>query len=122
VVRDDKILLAHCSRFAEGLHSVLAGFVEPGETLEECVEREVREETGVEVTDIRYFRSQPWPFPDSLMLAFTARYAGGEIKVDGVEVTGAAWYAADRLPQIPDAISVARSLIDWFVESRLKGE
>jgi len=121
VVRDDRILLAHCSRFAEGLYSVLAGFVEPGETLEECVAREVREETGIEIADIRYFRSQPWPFPDSLMLAFTARYAGGEIKVDGMEVTEAAWYSADRLPLIPDKISVARSLIDWFTESRRKG-
>jgi NAD+ diphosphatase len=116
VVKDDRILLAHSGRFPGGLRSVLAGFVEPGETLEACVEREVREETGIDIADIAYFGSQPWPFPDSLMVAFTARYAGGEIRVDGVEVTEAGWFAADGLPPVPDKISISRRLIDWFVE------
>jgi NAD+ diphosphatase len=101
------------------MYSVLAGFVEPGESLEECVRREVREEVGVEVTDIRYFGSQSWPFPNSLMIGFTADHAAGEIRVDGKEIVDAGWFdAADRLPQIPGKISIARKLIDWFVEGK----
>ena len=118
VTRGDWILLARAPRFPEGLYSVLAGFVEPGETLEECVAREVREETGIEVADIRYFASQPWPFPNSLMIAFTAAYAGGELLVDRAELVDAGWYSAGALPRIPDRITVARRLIDWFLESR----
>lgn len=119
VVKDDRILLAHSNRYPAGFHSVLAGFVEPGETLEGCVAREVKEEAGIDIDNIRYFRSQPWPFPDSLMVGFTAQYAGGELKVDGVEVDEAAWYPADALPQrIPEKLSVSRWLIDWFVQSR----
>jgi NAD+ diphosphatase len=114
VVKDRQILLAHANRFPQGLYSVIAGFVEPGETFEECVRREVKEEVGVEVTDIQYFGSQPWPFPDSLMVAFTAKYAGGEIQADGVEVTEAQWFTVANLPGIPGKISVARKLIDWF--------
>jgi NAD+ diphosphatase len=117
VVRDERILLARARRFAPGLYSVLAGFVEPGESLEECVAREVREETGVEVKNLRYFGSQPWPFPHSLMIAFTAEYAGGEILIDESELADAGWYAADALPSIPDPITVARRLIDWFTAS-----
>jgi NAD+ diphosphatase len=115
VVRDGRILLARAARFPPGLHSVLAGYVEPGETLEECVHREVREETGIEITNLRYFGSQPWPFPHSLMVAFTAEHASGEIVVDGVELKDADWYRADQLPpQIPGPMTVARHLIDWF--------
>ena len=102
------------------LYSVIAGFVEPGESLEETVRREIKEETGIEVKNIRYFGSQPWPFPDSLMIGFTARYAGGEIKVDGEEIVEAKWFAADQLPNIPGKISIARSLIDWFVAKHVK--
>ena len=115
VERNGKALLARAGRFPEELYSVLAGFVEPGETLEETVKREVKEETGIDVKNIRYFGSQPWPFPDSLMIGFTARYAGGEIKVDNEEILDAGWFSADRLPTIPGKISIARSLIDWFV-------
>ena len=119
VEKDDKILLAHAGRFQDGkLYSVLAGFVEPGETLEETVKREIREETGIDVKDIRYFGSQPWPFPDSLMIAFTAQYAGGEICVDNEEILHAAWFGADELPAIPDRVSISRALIDWFVAKR----
>jgi len=118
VVREERILLARAHRFAPGMYSVLAGFVEPGETLEECVHREVKEETGIEVRNVRYFASQPWPFPNSLMVAFTAEHAAGEIAIDPVELAEAGWYAADALPRIPDRITVARKLIDWFVESR----
>ncbi|HVN97047.1 MAG TPA: NAD(+) diphosphatase [Syntrophorhabdaceae bacterium] len=115
VERDDKALLARATRFQDAMYSVIAGFVEPGETLEQTVQREVKEETGIEVDNIHYFGSQPWPFPDSLMIGFTAQYAGGEIKVDGEELLDAAWFAADGLPRIPGRISIARALIDWFV-------
>ena len=98
------------------MYSVLAGFVEPGETLEKTIEREVFEEVGIRVQNIRYFGSQPWPFPDSLMLAFTCEYASGEIVTDPVEIVHADWFTPDRLPQIPPPLSISRQLIDWFVE------
>jgi NAD+ diphosphatase len=102
------------------MYSVLAGFVEPGETLEEAVIREVKEEVGVDVTDIRYFGSQPWPFPHSLMIGFTATYAGGEISLDDLEIEDAGWFTADNLPSIPSKISIARKLIDWFIAKQGK--
>ncbi len=117
VVKDDRLLLGTSPRFRTSFWSVLAGFVEPGETLEECVVREVREEVGITVKNVRYFDSQPWPFPDSLMLGFTAEYAEGEIKTDGAEIVDAEWFAADNLPNIPPKVSIARRLIDWFVEN-----
>jgi NAD+ diphosphatase len=118
VVRDDALLLARATRFPTDMYSVIAGFVDAGESLEECVHREVREEVGLAVRDLRYFASQPWPFPHSLMVAFTARHAGGDIRIDGREIVDAGWYRAGSLPRIPERISVARRLIDWFVESR----
>jgi len=114
VVKDNRILLANSQRFPAKLYSVLAGFVEPGESLEDCVKREVFEEVGIRVKNIRYFASEPWPFPDSLMVAFTAEYAGGEIRIDKTEIADAGWYAADNLPLIPPRVSIARQLIDWF--------
>ena len=119
VIKDDRILLANNSRFKSTFYSVLAGFVEPGENLEECVAREIKEEVGIVVKNIRYFASQPWPFPNSLMVAFTAEYAGGEIKTDPTEIRHAAWFTADNLPHIPPRITVARQLIDWFVQKQL---
>jgi NAD+ diphosphatase len=118
VTREDRLLLARSGRFPRGFFSVLAGFAEPGESLEDCVRREVYEETGIRVKKIRYFGSQPWPFPDSLMVGFTAEYAGGEIQTDGREIVTADWYTRDNLPAIPPRISIARQLIDWFSESR----
>lgn len=118
VSRGDKLLLARSPRFRENMYSVLAGFVEPGETLEEAVAREVLEECGIQVKNIRYFGSQPWPFPHSLMIGFTAKYAGGEITIDGEEIMDAGWFSVDNLPQVPDKISIARKLIDWFVEQQ----
>lgn len=117
VTRSDTLLLARSQRFPEGFYSVLAGFVEAGETLEECVHREIREEVGIEISDIRYFGSQSWPFPHSLMIGFTAVYAGGALRPNPSEIVDAAWFRADRLPMIPGKISIARSLIDWFVEA-----
>lgn len=116
VLRDHEILLAHSRRFPGKFYSVLAGFVEPGETLEECVKREVFEEVGISLKNIRYFGSQPWPFPDSLMIAFTAEHEGGMIRIDHSEITDAGWFSAGQLPAIPPKISVARQLIDWFLE------
>jgi NAD+ diphosphatase len=124
VVNDRRILLAHAVRFPAKFYSVLAGFVEPGESLEDCVRREVLEEVGIQVCNIRYFGSQAWPFPDSLMVGFTAEYAGGELRPNPQEIADAGWFAADALPQIPPRISIARRLIDWFKEEadRLKAE
>src|SRR3712207_7365904 len=91
--------------FPKGLYSVLAGFVEPGESIEEAVVREVREEVGIEVTGVRYFGSQPWPFPNSLMIGFTAEYAGGELSVDPLEIEDAGWYDAGEFPPHPPKVS-----------------
>jgi NAD+ diphosphatase len=114
----ERLLLARAHRHPAGFYSVLAGFVEPGETLEEAVAREVYEEVGIQVKDIRYFGSQPWPFPNSLMLAFVCDYAGGEIRLEEAEIADAGWYNVDEMPRIPPSISVARQLIDWFVAAQ----
>jgi NAD+ diphosphatase len=116
IEKGDELLLARSTRFPGSFFSVLAGFVEPGESLEEAVHREVKEETGILVKNITYFGSQPWPFPDSLMIGFTAQYASGEIRIDGEEIAEARWCKSDSLPQIPGKLSIARQLIDWFVE------
>ena len=121
VERGDKLLLARSAHFPTGLYSVLAGFVEPGETIEECVVREVREEVGITVGTVRYVASQPWPFPNSLMLGFSAEYLDGEIQPDPVEIAEAGWFSADALPSIPGRISIARRLIDRFVEKQAGG-
>ena len=117
VFKGNQILLANNRRFKTGYYSVLAGFVEPGESLEECVAREIKEEAGIAVKNIRYFASQPWPFPNSLMVGFLADYAGGKIKVDKTEINHAGWYTADNLPSIPPRITIARQLIDCFVKN-----
>lgn len=116
IEKEDTLLLARSARFTGEFFSVLAGFVEPGESLEEAVRREVMEETGIAVKNINYFGSQPWPFPDSLMIGFTAQYESGEIRIDGEEIVEAGWYRAGNLPKIPGKLSIARKLIDWFVE------
>jgi NAD+ diphosphatase len=120
VEREGKVLLARVKRFTSELYSVLAGFVELGETLEEAVRREIGEEVGIRVKNIRYFGSQPWPFPDSLMIGFTAEYESGEIRIDETEIADAGWFDPEKLPTIPGKISIARELIDWFVETKSK--
>ncbi len=112
IARGNELLLARSPHFKPGVFSALAGFVEAGETLEQCAVREVREEVGIEIANLRYFQSQPWPFPDSLMLAFFADYAGGTITPDPSEIEAAGWFARDALPPLPDPVSIARRLID----------
>jgi len=117
VKKDNRLLLAHNKAFKPNLYSLIAGFVEPGETFEECVMREIKEEVGIKVKNIRYFGSQSWPFPHSMMVGFTAEYAEGDIKVDGVEIEDAGWFTPDSFPDIPAKGSISRQLIDWFVEN-----
>lgn len=114
VIRDGRILLAHNERFSEGLFSLVAGYVDPGETLEECVRREVREEVGISLGEVRYFGSQSWPFPNSLMVGFVADHGAGEISVDEEEITEAHWFEPEALPRIPPPGSISRAIIDWF--------
>jgi NAD+ diphosphatase len=115
VRRGEEVLLARSPGVPKGLRSVLAGFVEPGESIEETIHREVREEVGIEVENLRYFGSQPWPFPNSLMIGFTADYAGGELEPQPGEIEDAGWYRADGLPQLPPRVSIARRMIEDFV-------
>lgn len=115
VTRGDELLLGRGINFPAGRYSALAGFLEAGETIEECVAREVREETNVAVRGLRYFGSQSWPFPNSLMIAFTAEYAGGDVRPDPAELADARWFPIDALPQMPPRLSIARALIDATV-------
>jgi NAD+ diphosphatase len=117
VLKDDKILLIRHAGLRGRMRTIVAGFLEPGETLEECVKREVLEEVGLKVKNIKYFGSQPWPFPNSLMIGFTAEYESGEIKVDGKEVTEAAWYDVTNISEIPPKMSLSREIIDWYITS-----
>lgn len=112
VLRGDEVLLARSSHFTPGVFSALAGFVEAGETLEQGAIREVREEVGIEITNLRYFRSQSWPFPNSLMVAFTASYVSGILTPDTSEIEAAHWFVRSALPPLPDPMSISRQLID----------
>jgi NAD+ diphosphatase len=121
IINDDgRALLAHNKKFADGLYSLIAGFNEAGESLEATVAREIREEVGLEVRDITYIASQPWPFPNSLMLGFTAHYTSGEIRPDGVEIEDAKWFTRDNLPRIPGNGSVSRYLINRWLNNSLQ--
>lgn len=115
VERDGHLLLARNARTKHPFYSTLAGFVEVGETLEETVAREIAEEAGIAVRDIRYFGSQPWPLTGSLMVGFTARWAAGELTPDPTEILEPGWFAPDALPTVPGKLSIARALIDDFV-------
>ncbi|CAK7080920.1 hypothetical protein CIW83_08615 [Tissierella sp. P1] len=116
ITKEDKLLLAHNKMFPEGMYSILAGFVEMGETFEDCVKREVFEETGIKVHNIKYFGSQPWPFPNSMMIGFTAEYLEGEIKVDNDEIVDAKWFSKEEIPgKYRKSISISTELIEWFL-------
>lgn len=115
---DQEALLARGVQWTVPMFSCLAGFVEPGESLESAVVREVHEEVGITVRDPRYFGSQPWPFPNSLMVGFRANYESGEIVCDPTEIAEAAWFRRHELPMVPPAISIARKLIDaWLIDA-----
>ena len=119
VVKDHQILLARGVNFPNRkMFSVLAGFVEPGESLEDCVKREIFEEVGIRVKQIHYFNSQPWPFPDSLMIGFTAVYDSGALAIDENEILEAGWFKAGDLPVIPKRHTLAGELINWFVRGQ----
>ena len=115
VTRGKELLLARANRFPQAMYSALAGFVEPGESIEDCIHREVREEVGVEVDRLQYVASQSWPFPHSLMIAYTAEYAGGDMHPCDEEIVEAGWFPIDALPQLPSPVSIARQLIDATV-------
>jgi NAD+ diphosphatase len=115
VHRGDEMLLAQGARFPVKIFSALAGFVEPGESLEEAVRREVREEVGLVVGDVDYFDSQSWPFPNSLMIGFYAAYERGELVLDPTEILEAGWFRKYELPNMPGPPSIARKLIDNFI-------
>jgi NAD+ diphosphatase len=121
VKKQDHILLARSPHFPPGMYSALAGFVEPGESLEQCLAREVAEEVGVRVGGARYFASQPWPFPHSLMIAFVCEWQSGEIQPQAGEIEEANWFQVLQLPKLPSKISIARRLIDAVVEE-VKGK
>jgi NAD+ diphosphatase len=122
ITRGREILLARKPEWVPKRFSALAGFVEPGETLENTVRRETREEAGVEIENLRYFGSQPWPFPHSLMIAFTADYAGGEVRPDGVEIEEARFFDVEHLPDLPQGISISRRMIDNVAARLARGE
>ena len=116
ITRGDEVLLVRARNFRRPYYGLVAGFLETGETLEECVRREVKEETNLEVKNIRYFGNQPWPYPSGQMVGFTAEYAGGELRVQDEELTDAAFFRYDNLPEIPHKLSMARMLIDAWLE------
>lgn len=112
VYRENELLLTRKAGYAPGRYTVVAGFVEAGESLEQCLAREVKEEVGVDIRNPRYFGSQPWPFPNSLVMAFSAEWAGGEVVPDGAELEEARWFSIDALPDLPEAVHISRQLID----------
>lgn len=118
IVRGDECLLAHHHKHPDGMYSALAGFVEAGETLEQTLHREVMEEVGLQVDNLRYFGSQSWPFPHQLMIAYLADYKDGEIKIEDEEIADAQWFRYDQLPDIPPSTSIAGELIEAFVRSK----
>lgn len=115
IQRNDEVLLARSSHFKPGFYSALAGFIDLGESAEEAVHREVKEEVGLEVTQLEYFGSQSWPFPNSFMIAFKAQYLKGDLKIDPHEIEDAQWFKIDNLPQLPPSASISRQLIDSLI-------
>lgn len=119
IKKGEEVLLARSPHFPSGLFSVIAGFNEPGENLEQTVHREVGEEVGITVRNLRYFGSEPWPFPDSLMIGFVADHAGGEIRIDNQEIEAAGWFTRDALPLVPPVESISRALIEAWIRREI---
>ena len=115
--KGEEILLVHARNFRGTFHGLVAGFLETGETLEQCVEREVWEETGLTIRNITYFGNQPWPYPSNLMIGFIADYVSGEIKLQDEELSSGSFFSKDNLPEIPHKLSLARKMIDWWLEN-----
>ena len=118
VRKDKEVLLVHAKNFRTDFYGLVAGFVETGETLEEAVHREVMEETGLHIKNLKYFASQPWPYPCGLMVGFIADYDGGKIHLQRSELSKGSWFDKDHLPQIPEKLSIARQLIDHWLEEQ----
>ena len=116
IEKGDEILLAHSTRYRGKMYSVLAGFVEPGESLEDTLHREIFEEVGIRVKNVKYFGSQPWPFPNSLMVGFTCEYESGELVLQEDEIADAQWFNIHNMPEIPPGLSISRSLIDHYMD------
>ena len=114
--KEEKILLVRARNFRGSFYGLVAGFLETGETLEQCVVREVKEETGLDIRNISYFGNQPWPYPSGLMIGFIADYAGGEIRLQDEELSFAGFFSKENLPEIPHKLSLARKMIDWWLE------
>lgn len=114
--RGDEVLLVHAKNFKTDFYGLVAGFVETGETLEEAVHREVMEETGIKIKNVTYFSSQPWPYPSGLMVGFNADYVSGEVRLQQSELSKGDWFSKNNLPTIPEKLSIARMLIDAWLE------
>lgn len=113
----EQVLLAYSPRFKKKMYSLIAGYIEPGETAEQAIHREVKEEVGIDVKNIRYYGSQPWPFPHSLMFGYFAEYAGGEIIIDHDEIADAQWFNINQLPTIPAEGSIAYKILKQFIDA-----
>lgn len=121
IKKEHQILMARSPHFHPGTYGLIAGFVEVGESIEQAVHREVKEEVNIQIKNLQYFGSQPWPFPDSLMMGFIAEYDSGEIIIDTKEIEHAGWYSKDNLPGYPSSsISIAKKLIDYFIVEQTK--
>lgn len=118
--RGDEVLLVHARNFKGDFYGLVAGFVETGETLEEAVRREVMEETHLTIKNLKYFGSQPWPYPCGLMVGYTAEYESGDIHLQKSELSRGAWFRYDNLPQIPEKLSIARKIIDYWISEKTK--
>lgn len=116
--RGDEVLLVHARNFKGDFYGLVAGFVETGETLEEAVHREVMEETHIKITNLRYFGSQPWPYPCGLMVGFNADYVSGNVSLQREELSAGSWFTKDNLPHIPEKLSIARMLLDNWLEGK----
>ena len=119
IKKEDSILLVHARNFRGTFKGLVAGFLEPGETLEECVHREVMEETGLTIKNLKYFGSQPWPYPSGIMVGYYAEYESGTIKLQDEELSAGAFYNRNNLPEIPKKLSIARQLIDAWLDNKI---